>query len=168
MHDWKPRIDRTVRHLADQLAGIRPGSLSPGFLATFRISRGGTSATLDRLATIRVQGDRLIVSPFDPTILPAIVQELTDARLSAYAIDPRTIAVSVPTISIEQRNEIARHVKKLGEEARVAVRMVRQDARKKIAASGKGSERRVQEATDAAITEIDHRIAAKLAEIRDS
>lgn len=167
MHDWKPRMDRAVRHLADQLAGIRPGTISPGFLASFRVVRDGKSATLDRLATIRVQGDRLIVTPFDPTIVPAIVQELTDGRLSAYALDPRTVAVSVPTFSVEQRREIERHVRKIGEEARVAVRMIRQEARKKIAATGKGSERRVQEATDNAIAEIDKRIAAKTAEVRD-
>ena len=44
---------------------------------------------------------------------------------------------------------MARHVKKLGEEAKVAIRGVRQDARKQIAAWGRGSLRAVQEATDA-------------------
>ncbi|MFO0959866.1 MAG: ribosome-recycling factor [Isosphaeraceae bacterium] len=166
MFDWKPRMDRAVRHLADQLAAIRPGTLSPGFLATFRVEYGGRSSTLDRLATIRVQGDRLVVTPFDSASVPTIVKQLTEGRLNAYAADPRTIAVAVPPISGEQREEIARHVKTLGEETRVAVRMIRQDARKKIAASGKGSERRVQEATDAAIAEIDKRVADKLAEIR--
>jgi ribosome recycling factor len=58
-----------------------------------------------------------------------------------------------------------RHVKKLGDEAKVAVRAVRQDARKQIAARGRGSQRAVQEATDAAVAEIDRLVAAKHAEL---
>jgi ribosome recycling factor len=57
---------------------------------------------------------------------------------------------------------LAKHVKKLGEEAKVAVRSIRQDARKEIAARGRGSERAVQEATDAAVAEVERLVKAKL------
>ena len=94
--------------------------------------------------------------------VPAVVKALTEARLNAYALDPRTVAVGVPPVSGEQRQELARHVKKLGDEAKVAVRMIRQDARKQIAARGRGSERAVQEATDAAVGEIERLVKAKV------
>jgi ribosome recycling factor len=68
-------------------------------------------------------------------------------------------------MSGEQRREVARHVKRLGEEAKIAIRTLRQDARKRITARGGGSLRAVQEATDAAVLEIDQRIEAKLAEL---
>jgi hypothetical protein len=58
------------------------------------------------------------------------VKAATEARLNAYALNPRAVAVSVPPASGEQRAEMARHVTKLGEEAKVAVRTVRQDASK--------------------------------------
>ncbi len=61
--------------------------------------------------------------------------------------------------------DLARHVKKLGEEAKVAVRSIRQDARKQIAARGKGSERAMQEATDAAVSEIELLLKAKFTEL---
>lgn len=93
------------------------------------------------------------------------MRALTEARLNAYALNPRTVAVGVPPISGEQRAEIARHVKQLGEEAKVAVRSLRQDARKEIAARGRGSERGVQEATDAAVGEIESLVRAKVAEV---
>jgi ribosome recycling factor len=165
MSDWKPRMQRTVRHLADQLAGIRPGTLSVGFVATFRVAIQGNSVEVGKMASVASQGDRIVVTPFDPAHVPAIVKALTEARLNAYALNPRTVAVAVPPVSGEQRQELARHVKKLGEEAKVAVRMVRQDARKQIAARGKGSERAVQEATDAAVEEVERLVKAKLAEI---
>jgi ribosome recycling factor len=68
-------------------------------------------------------------------------------------------------MSVEPRNAIVRHVKKLGEDARIAVRGIRQQARKQIDASGRGSIRAVQEATDATIEEIDTLIEAKVAEL---
>ena len=161
MNDWKPRMRGTVRHLAEQLAGIRPGTLSVGFVETFRASVGGNSVAIGRLASVTPRGDRVVVAPFDPAHVPAIVRALADARLNAYALDPRTVAVGVPPASGEQRAELARHVKKLGEDAKVAIRSIRQDARKQITARGRGSEQAVQEATDAAVAEIDLLVKAK-------
>jgi ribosome recycling factor len=167
MYDWKVRMEKTVRHLAEQLGGIRPETLSVGFLETFRVPVQGSTLALGRVAVIARQGQRIVITPFDPAgaTVGAIVKALTDARLNAYALNPKSVCVSVPPMSGEERTAMARHVKKLGEEARVAVRAVRQDARKQIAARGRGSERAVQEATDAAVAEIDRRVAAKLAEL---
>jgi ribosome recycling factor len=165
MHDWKPKMERTVAHLAGQLAGIRPDTLSAGFIETFRVSLQGRTLPVGKLAAIVRQADRFVVTPFDPATVPAIVRALVEARLNAYALNPRAVCVSVPPPSGEQRSEMARHVRKLGEEAKVAVRGVRQDARKQIAARGRGSERAVQEATDAAVAEIDRLVKAKLADL---
>ncbi len=68
-------------------------------------------------------------------------------------------------MSGEQRQEIARHVKKLGEEAKVAIRAIRQQTRKQIEASGRGSFKRAQEATDEAVAEIERLVKAKLQEL---
>jgi ribosome recycling factor len=114
---------------------------------------------------VRSQGDRILIDPFDPASVPAVVKALCDSRLSAYALNPKRVSVSVPTISVEQREEISRHVKKLGEEARIAVRAIRQNARKQIEASGRGSLRAVQEATDAAMGEIECLVREKVAEL---
>lgn len=165
MGDWKPRMTRAVRHLAEQLAGIRAGTLSVGFVETFRANLQGNSVALGRMASVAARGDRIVVTPFDPANVPAVVKALVDAKLNAYALDPRTVAVGVPPASGEQRAELARHVKKLGEEAKVAVRAIRQDARKQIAARGRGSERAVQEATDAAVGEVERLVKAKLTEL---
>lgn len=165
MNDWKGRMQKTVRHLAEQLAGIRPGSLSVGFIETFRVANHGQSLPLGRLSSVTSQGDRIVITPFDPSFVPAVVKALTEAKLNAYALNPRAVCVGVPPVSGEQRVEMARHVKKLGEEAKVAVRAVRQDARKQIAARGRGSERAVQEATDAAVSEIERLVKAKQGEL---
>lgn len=165
MGDWKPRMRQAVRHLADQLAGIRPGALSAGFIETFRVPLHGNAVAIGRIAVVTPRGDRILVAPFDPAHVPAVVKALTEARMNAYGQDPRTVAVSVPPVSGEQRAELARHVRKLGEEAKVAVRLIRQDARKAIAARGRGSLHAVQEATDAAVDEIEQLVKAKLRQL---
>jgi ribosome recycling factor len=165
MSDWKGRMQRTVRHLAEQLAGIRPGTLSVGFIDTLRVSVRGNTIPLGKLAAVTSQGDRMVITPFDPATVPSIVKALSDARLNAYALNPRAVCVSIPPVSVEQRAEMGRHVKKLGEEAKIAVRSIRQEARKQIAARGRGSERAVQEATDAAVAEIDRLVKGKAADL---
>jgi ribosome recycling factor len=165
MKDWKPRMQKTVSHLADQLAGIRTGTISLGFIETMRADCHGNSVQIRRLGVIKQQGDRILVTPFDKADVPAVVKALGEARLNAYALNPTTLSVSVPPISVERRGEIVRHVKKLGEEAKIAIRAIRQEARKQIEVSGRGSQRRVQEATDAAVAEIDRLVKGKIEEL---
>ena len=111
------------------------------------------------------QGDRILVTPFDKGNVPSVVRALNEARLNAYALNPSTVSLSVPAISGEQRAELVRHVKKLGEEAKVAIRAIRQEARKRIEVSGRGSHRGVQEATDTAVAKIDRLVNAKIEEV---
>jgi ribosome recycling factor len=70
-----------------------------------------------------------------------MVRALNEARLNAYALNPSTVSVSVPPIREEERAEIARHVKKLGEDATVAIRAIRQETPKRIEVTGRASPR---------------------------
>src|SRR3954469_5582298 len=86
MSDWKPRMQKAVRHLAEQLAGIRAGTLSVGFIETFRVSLHGNSVALGRMASVTGRGDRIVVTPFDPSHVSAVVKALSEAKLNAYAL----------------------------------------------------------------------------------
>ena len=158
-------MQKTVRHLAEQLAGIRTGTISIGVIETVRVDQQGSSVPIRHLGVIKQQGDRILITPFDKAVVPALVRALNEARLNAYALNPSTVSVSVPPLSGEQRGEIARHVKRLGEDAKVAIRAIRQEARKRIEVSGRGSYRGVQEATDAAVAEIDRLVKGKLEDV---
>ncbi len=165
MHDWKPKMQKVARHFADQVRGIRSGTISIGLIQTIRVDSQGHSAPINRLGAVKSQGDRILITPFDRANVTSIVRALTESRLSAYALDPTTVCVSIPPLSVEQRAETARHVKKLGEEAKIAIRSIRQQARKQIEVSGRGSQRAVQEATDAAIEEVEQIVKAKVGEL---
>jgi ribosome recycling factor len=159
-------MQKVVRHFADQLRGIRSGTISIGMIQTIRVDFQGHSVPINRLGVVKSQGDRILITPFDRASVPLIVRALGESRLSAYALNPTTVSVSVPPLSVEQRAETIRHVKKLGEDAKIAVRNVRQQARKQIEVSGRGSLRVVQEVTDAAVAEIEKLMTAKVDELR--
>ncbi len=165
MHDWKPKMQKVATHFAEQIRGIRSGTISVGLIQTIRVDCQGRSVPINRLGAVKSQGDRILITPFERANVPSIVRALTDSRLSAYAMNPTTVCVSIPTQSVEQREETSRHVKKLGEEAKIAIRTIRQQARKQIEASGRGSQRAVQEATDAAIEEVEQLVKAKVTEL---
>jgi ribosome recycling factor len=135
------------------------------FIETVRVDCQGTSTPIRHLGVIKQQGDRILITPFDKGNVPSVVRALGEARLNAYALNPSTVSVSVPPISGEQRGEIARHVKMLGEDTKIAIRAIRQEARKQIEVSGRGSQRRVQEATDAAVAEIDRLVKGKIEDV---
>ncbi len=165
MHDWKPKMQQVSRHLAEQIRGIRSGTISIGLIQTIRVDCQGRSVPINRLGAVKSQGDRILITPFDRANVPFMVKALSESRLSAYALNPTTVSVSIPPLSVEQREETARHIKKLGEEAKIAIRSIRQQARKQIEVSGRGSLRAVQEATDAAIAEVEELVKAKVGEL---
>jgi ribosome recycling factor len=165
MTDWNQRMHKAVRLLGEQLRSIRPGKLGVGFIETFRVSIHGGSMPIGHRAAVTSRDDRIIITPFDRADVASIVKSLSEAKLNAYALNPSTVCVGIPPISGEQKAEIVRHVKKLGEEAKVAVRSIRQEARKQIAVSGRGSERAVQERTDAAVKEIERLVKEKIVEV---
>ena len=85
MNDWKPRMNKAVRHLAEQLVGIRTGTVDPALVASVRASVRGNSAPVGKLAAVTVRGaDRLLVRPFDPA-----GTDLARSRTARIQVDER-------------------------------------------------------------------------------
>jgi ribosome recycling factor len=162
MSTWRQQMAGPVKHLEEQLRGIRPGAMSVGFLETFRVSYQGSTVALPKVAAILPGKQTINIRPFDQSLVPAIERTLLDSKLSAFRLNPSTVAVSVPPPSGEQREEMARHVRKLGEEAKIAVRTIRQQARN---AAEVWHAKNIQKETDAAIAAIEKAVKSKLAEL---
>ena len=163
MATWQQKMAGPVKHLEDQLRGIRSGNLSIGFLETFRVNQHGSTLPLAKVAAIVPGKGAFHIRPFDPTLVPSIEKTLVESKLSAYRLNPTTVAVSIPPLSGEQRESMIRHVKKLGEEAKVAVRTIRQQSRN---AAEPWHAKNIQKETDAAIAAIETAVKAKLAELQ--
>jgi len=156
------QMAKPVKHLEEQLRGIRAGALSIGFLESFRVPHQGSTVPLAKVAVISPGKQTFHVRPFDPALVPAIEKTLVDSKLSAYRLNPTTVAVSIPPLSGEQKESIAKHVRKLGEEAKIAVRAIRQRSRN---AAEEKNDKRIQKETDAAVAMIEGLVARKVADL---
>ena len=175
--DAEEKMDRTLRVLKDQFAGLRTGKASPALVENVQVQYYGTPTRLRDIAGISTPEARLIViNPYDPNAHGDIEKAILAANLGVTPLnDGRVIRVPIPELNEERRKEIVKVARRQAEEARVAVRNVRRDANDAVKAlqkNGKVSEDErdealatVQKDTDAHIAKIDGEVKAKETEL---
>ncbi len=178
MSDAKTRMHKAVEALQHELLTVRTGRASPGLVEQLKVEYYGAPTPLLQLATISAPDAKLIViSPYDKTAIGAIEKAIQKSDLGLQpSNDGAVIRLNIPPLTEERRKELAKHVRKRVEEARVAVRNVRRDGMdllKKLEKDGKMSEDdhkknsvKVQELTDKLVKEIDQTLAGKEVEIQ--
>ena len=170
--DLKRRMDQSVATFQASLAATRTGRASVHMLDQVKVDYYGTSTPLNQLAQLGAPEPQLIViSPYDPTILKEMEKAVRVADLGFNPLsDGKVLRVPVPPMTEERRREVVKHINKVLEEHRTAVRNVRRDgneALKKMAKEKKISEdeekralEEVQKMTDEEIRrmeELSHR-----------
>ncbi len=134
LSDLKAKIEKTVKHVKDQLSGIRTGRASPTLVDTIRVDYYGTSTPLQQMAHVSVPEPRqLMIKPFDQT--PQVLKEIERAlQKSDLGLNPQSdgkvLRLMLPPLSGEQRQKLAAKVKDLVEQNRVALRNERREANK--------------------------------------
>ncbi len=128
------RMDKSVEYLGRELRGIRTGRATTALLEYVKVDYYGSHTDLRELAAISVpEPTQLLIKPFDPGAKQLIIKAI---EIAALGLNPQSegnqIRVVVPTPSVERRKQLAGQVKKIGEEAKVAVRNERRDANKHI------------------------------------
>jgi ribosome recycling factor len=168
---------KSVETVAREFGGVRTGRASTGLLDSIRVEYYGTPTPLGQVATLATPDPRLItVQPWDPTLVPAIEKAILKSDLGITpASDGKVIRLAVPPLTEQRRKELAKVVRKLAEDGRVAVRNIRRDANdrlkvlekdKKISEDDlrKGLEQ-VQDLTSRVIKEIDDLVSKKEKEV---
>ena len=128
----KDKIEKTVKHMRDQLAGIRTGRASPTLVDTVRVDYYGTPTPLAQMAHVSVPEPRqLMIKPFDQS--PPVMKEIERALLkSDLGLTPqgdgKVLRLILPPLSGEQRQKLVAKVKDLVEQNRVALRNERREA----------------------------------------
>lgn len=132
--DLHAKVEKSVKHLKDQLAGIRTGRASPALVDTIKVDYYGTMTPLQQMAQISVPEPRqLLIKPFDqsPPILKEIEKAIQKSSLGLNPqLDGKLVRLSMPPLSGEQRQKLAAKVKEITETSRVALRNERRDANK--------------------------------------
>ncbi len=129
LQEASDRMDGAIESLRSDLAGIRTGRASPALLQGVKVEYYGTPTPINQLATISVPEPQLLtVRPFDPSSIGAIEKAILKSELGLTPNnDGRLIRLSIPRLTEERRQELAKVVGRRLEDARVAIRNVRRD-----------------------------------------
>ena len=130
------RMSASVDHVKHELAGVRTGRASTSMLDGVVVEAYGTTVPLNQVASLSIPEPALIVAqPFDGALLKAIEKAIRTFDLGLNpSTDGKVIRVPLPSLTEERRKELSRHVHKLAEEGRNAVRQVRREANDRLKA----------------------------------
>lgn len=121
---------KALENLHHELAGIRTGKANPALLDSIRVNYFGQSVPIKQVASIAVPDAKLItVQPWDRSIIVEIEKAIMASELGLNPQnDGALIRLPIPPLNEERRKDLVRVVKRMGEEAKVAVRNIRRDA----------------------------------------
>lgn len=130
----KSRMEKAVEDFRREMAGVRTGRASVHMLDNVQIEYYGSMMPLNQVAQVHAPEAQLItVQPFDPTSLPAIEKAIRSSELGLNPMnDGKIIRVPVPPLTEERRKDMVKHLHKLLEEHRTAVRNIRRDGNEAI------------------------------------
>lgn len=177
MHDLvkqtKEKMEKSLSALASELKKIRTGRAQVDMLDGVRVNYYGQATPLNQVASISTPDARsFLISPWETSILKEIEQAIVKSDLGMAPInDGKVIRLKVPELTEERRKELVKNAKKVGEEAKVAVRMLRREANETIKKlekdkllsedESKRLENEIQKVTDEYIKKIDQILAEK-------
>lgn len=167
-------MDKRLRSFDTELLRVRTGRASVNLLDKVMVKYYGSPTPLNQVATLTVPDARtIIITPFEKKTLSDIERAIMAANLGLQPNnDGNIIRVPVPPLTEDRRKELVKSIKKLGEDAKVAIRLLRRDANDKIKKDkdlaedlSKKIQKDVQKETDACIAIVDSRLVEKEKEL---
>ncbi len=130
--DVEERMEKAIRKLKGDLAGIRTGRANPGLVDSLRVEVYGSSVPIKQVASVGdPEPNQIVIRPYDPGTLKDIEKAIQTSDLGFNPQnDGRLIRLVVPPLSTEVRRKMVGRVKELAEETKVAIRNVRRDGNK--------------------------------------
>lgn len=129
MNSGKEKMEKAIGTLKKSFASVRTGRANPLILEKVTVDYYGAPTPLRQMAQVTVQeGTTLVIAPFDKSILKEVEKAIIKADLGITPnSDGIVVRLPFPPFTTDKRKEIAKDVKKLGEEAKVAIRNIRRD-----------------------------------------
>ena len=173
---YEEKMKKAYDFLLSDLATVRAGRANPHVLDKIRVDYYGTPTPLQQIGNITVPEPRMLqIAPWEKNLIKDIEKAILASDVGITpSNDGSVVRLVFPELTEERRKDLAKEVKKKGEEGKVAIRNIRRDgndAFKKLAKSDisedeiKGLEEDLQKLTDKYIKEIDKAIDEKAQEI---
>jgi ribosome recycling factor len=179
IRETREKMEKSLEASADELSSIRTGRATLSLLDGISVDYYGSKSPINQVASISIPEARLmVIQPWDKSMLGTIERALLKADLGLNVNnDGNVVRITVPELTEERRKELVKHVKKLSEEGKIAIRNIRRetnDVLKKMEKSGelpeddsRREQSEVQELTDEYIEKIDEMVEAKEKEIME-
>ncbi len=177
LSEIKRKMDKVLEVMARDLSRVRTGRASVALLEGIKVDCYGTSMPLSQVASLAAPESRLLtVQPWDQTVLGDIEKAILKSDLGLNPVkDGKLIRLPIPALTTERRKELVKMVKKMAEEAKVALRNIRREANEDLKEMKKEKllpeddahrgQEEVQKVTDEFIKKVDVRSAEKEKEI---
>lgn len=173
---YDTKMTKSYESLLNEYASIRAGRANPHVLDNVMVDYYGSPSNIQAVANVSVPEPRLIqIAPWEPSMLKEIEKAILTSDVGINPTnDGKVIRLVFPELTEERRKELAKDVKKRGENAKVAIRNIRRDANdsfKKLSKEDisedeiKELENEVQKLTDSYIAKIDSAVETKSKEI---
>ena len=171
------KMEKAINQLRKEFGSIRSGRANPLILDKVVVDYYGAPTPLRQMSQVTVQdGTTLVITPYDKSTLKEIEKAIIKAEIGIMPnSDGICIRLPFPPLTEDRRKEIAKEVKKIGEEAKVAVRNIRRDMTddlKKIEKNEKlpedavkDNQDKIQKVTDKYTGIIDKAVAEKEKEV---
>ena len=171
------KMTKTISVFEENLSEIRAGRANPAILNKVKIDYYGTPTPINQVAGISVPEARMIViQPWDASILKDIEKEILKSDIGINPNnDGKVIRLAFPELNEERRKEIVKDIRKMAEEAKVAIRSIRRDGIDEAKTMQKNSEiseddlkvaeEKIQKLTDKYVENIDNILETKEKEI---
>jgi ribosome recycling factor len=128
------RMEKAVDDFRKELATLRTGRANASILDGIRVDYHGTPMPVNQLGTVAVpEATLLVISPWDPSVVPLIDKAIRTSDLGLNpTTDGKVVRVPMPSPTEERRKEIVKHLHKVLENHRTAVRNIRRDVKETI------------------------------------
>jgi len=130
----KVRMEKAVEDFRKELASVRTGRANAALLDHVRVEMYGTPTPVNQLGTVTVpDATMLVISPWDPSAVAAIDKAIRASDLGLNPTnDGKVVRVPIPAPTEERRKELVKHIHKVLENHRTAVRNIRRDIKEAI------------------------------------
>ena len=174
---YEDKMKKSLENLRQEYVSIRAGRANPHVLDKIEVDYYGTPTPIQGAANISVPEARMIqIQPWDASMMKEIERAIIASDIGLTPVnDGKVIRLVFPELTEDRRKELAKDVKKKGEDTKVAVRNIRRDANDAVKKAqkaneisedeGKDLEADIQKLTDKYIKEIDGAIDAKTDEV---
>lgn len=134
MNDTEKKMMATIENLKNRLTTIRAGRANPALLNGIMVNYYGSLTPIQSIANVTVpEARQLFIKPFDRSSLKDIERAINEANLGiAPTNNGEMIILSIPELTEDKRKEYVKQAKNIGEEAKVALRNIRQEANTEI------------------------------------